>query len=88
MVRAWAVRQGLQPSDFVTESKYKVSAATYSIDFSKNDETAFNGFAAACEGRDIGVLGLCSSILVVFPPKIAIFSQQRREIAFYASILR
>ncbi|PPQ89733.1 hypothetical protein CVT25_014134 [Psilocybe cyanescens] len=38
------------------ESKYKVSAATYSIDFAKNDEAAYHGFAAACEGRDIGVL--------------------------------
>ncbi|KDR75273.1 hypothetical protein GALMADRAFT_249268 [Galerina marginata CBS 339.88] len=38
------------------ESKYKVSAATYSIDFAKADEAAYDAFGAVCDGRDIGVL--------------------------------
>jgi 17beta-estradiol 17-dehydrogenase / very-long-chain 3-oxoacyl-CoA reductase len=43
----------------VTETKYKVSTATHSIDFSKSDEVTYARFSALCEGRDIGVLGTC-----------------------------
>lgn len=43
----------------VTETKYKVSTATHSIDFSKSDEGTYARFSSLCEGRDIGVLGTC-----------------------------
>jgi len=38
------------------ESKYKVSTATHSIDFSKSDKATYDGFSTLCEGHDIGVL--------------------------------
>ncbi|KAF4620334.1 hypothetical protein D9613_000358 [Agrocybe pediades] len=38
------------------ETKYKVSAASYSIDFAKADATAYHSFAQFVEGHDIGVL--------------------------------
>ncbi|KAF9047393.1 3-ketoacyl-CoA reductase [Panaeolus papilionaceus] len=38
------------------QTKYNVSSEFHSIDFAKADEAAYNGFAAACEGRNIGVL--------------------------------
>ena len=43
----------------VTETKYKVSTATHSIDFSKSDEDTYAQFSTLCDGRDIGVLGMC-----------------------------
>jgi len=43
----------------VTETKYKVSTATHSIDFSKSDEATYARFSTLCNGRDIGVLGTC-----------------------------
>ena len=38
-------------------AKYQVSAASHSIDFAKADESAYDAFTAAVEGRDVGVLG-------------------------------
>lgn len=43
------------------EQKYSsVSTKVHSIDFSKDDEAAYLGFAAALNGLDIGVLGVSS----------------------------
>ena len=39
------------------ETKYKVSTATHSIDFAKADDVAYDKFAVAVKGLDIGVLG-------------------------------
>ncbi|KAF8895715.1 3-ketoacyl-CoA reductase [Gymnopilus junonius] len=38
------------------ESKYRVASATHSIDFAKADEAAYEAFAYAVRGRDVGVL--------------------------------
>jgi len=47
------------------ETKYKVSAASYSIDFAKADVAAYDAFAKFVEGRDIGVLGMCKPAMVL-----------------------
>ena len=42
--------------------------STYSIDFSKNDEAAYEGLGSALEGKDIGILGMFLLILsCLFP---------------------
>ena len=56
------------------ESKYKVSALTHSIDFSKSSHEAYDELASTCEGLDIGVLGMFVCF-VIYSPMLMIASK-------------